>query len=364
VFVFHALGASCGIDHLNWNGWLQDFHHASRTFLLLLPAGFGWSGVSIFFVVSGFCIHLSHERSKVKSFKVFFARRFFRIYPPYFVALLFFALFFPLTRLKMNSLDDFAQLGSHLYLLHNFDQRSFFGINPAFWSIAVEAQLYLLYPVLLLFVRRFGWKRALWLAGTLEILLRAISGWPEILPQWFTCSPFAFWFSWSIGAALADNFLKDQPLILRRCPLWVWPSLTIIFYFVKPLSAFAFLSAALFGANIIACLARPICPPFTQIDLSKTRFALVWLSKHIRWVGIISYSVYLLHQPLTLIAPRLFSKLFPAYHVHPLIIFTACLLEWPLVLFLSYYFYRFVEQPSINFGKWFVRTKLTVDQQK
>jgi peptidoglycan/LPS O-acetylase OafA/YrhL len=358
VFVFHALGASYGTDQLNWNGWLRDFHHASPTFLLLLPATFGWSGVAIFFVVSGFCIHLSHERSKAKQFKIFFARRFFRIYPPYFVALIFFALLFPLTRSRLDSINSFAQLGSHLLLLHNFDSRSFFGINPAFWSIAIEAQLYLLYPLLLLFVRSFGWKNALWLTGTIEILMRAISGWHDTMPQWFTGSPFAFWFSWSIGAALADDFLKGQPLILSRCPLWVWPSFIIISYFIKPLSAFGFLSVALFTANVIACLARPVCP---LPQATQTHSVLARLARHISRVGIVSYSVYLIHQPLIWIAPRLFKKIFPAQHIHPLIVFASCLLEWPFVLFLSYYFYHFVEQPSISIGKWFVRTKLVVD---
>ncbi|MCI0658269.1 MAG: acyltransferase family protein, partial [Acidobacteria bacterium] len=83
VFAFHSLGPSFGVDHLAWSGWLRDFSSVRRSFLALLPASLGWSGVAIFFVVSGFCIHLSHERSRRKGFKVFFIRRFFRIYPPY-----------------------------------------------------------------------------------------------------------------------------------------------------------------------------------------------------------------------------------------------------------------------------------------
>ena len=51
-------------------------------------------GVAIFFVVSGFCIHLSFRRGAPGDWRGFFIRRFFRIYPPYFLAVLIFAFFF------------------------------------------------------------------------------------------------------------------------------------------------------------------------------------------------------------------------------------------------------------------------------
>jgi peptidoglycan/LPS O-acetylase OafA/YrhL len=358
VFLFHSVGASYGKDQLSWNGWLRDFH-ISRTFLLLLPLTLGWGGVAMFFVVSGFCIHLSHERSKAKEFKVFFARRFFRIYPPYFVTLIFFALIFPSTKLRFHSLQDFEPLVSHLFLIHNLDLRSYSAINGSYWSIAVEAQLYLLYPILLFLVQRLGWKNALWLTGSIEMTMRTISGWHDTMPVWFNVSPFIFWFSWSIGAILANDFLKGQALFLRGCPLWLWPSVTVICYFIKPLSVYCFVTVALFTANLIAyLLSTPNLPA-----PSRGSFAYVYLWKHVRWVGIISYSVYLIHQPFLWLVPRFIGELFPGRHIHPLITFAGCLLEWPVVLFLSYWLYQFVERPSASLGKWFVRTKLVGNRQ-
>jgi peptidoglycan/LPS O-acetylase OafA/YrhL len=77
----------------------------------------------------------------------FFLRRFFRIYPPYFFAVWLFALIYPLTR--FNIVRGWQQLAYHLLLIHNLKSGASAGINPAFWSIGVKAQLYLLYPVLL-----------------------------------------------------------------------------------------------------------------------------------------------------------------------------------------------------------------------
>ena len=74
VFAYHSLGMVFGRYQLSWHHWFPDFN-VSRSFLLLLPVTLGWAGVAIFFVVSGFCIHLSF--SKLPQWPLFFWRRFF-----------------------------------------------------------------------------------------------------------------------------------------------------------------------------------------------------------------------------------------------------------------------------------------------
>src|SRR3954468_23573177 len=140
VFCFHLLDVGFGGDQLPWGVWFRDFS-LSKEFLFLLPLTFGWAGVAIFFVVSGFCIHLSYLRHASDDWRAFFVRRFFRIYPPYFVALIVFAVLFPLSRLPFDTAFDWIQLASHVLLVHNFDEDTFLGINGAFWTIAIEVQL-------------------------------------------------------------------------------------------------------------------------------------------------------------------------------------------------------------------------------
>ena len=57
-------------------------------------------GLEIFFVLSGFCIHLSFSRQP-QDWKLF-QKLFFRIYPPYLAALLFFALVYPKSKLQLE----------------------------------------------------------------------------------------------------------------------------------------------------------------------------------------------------------------------------------------------------------------------
>src|SRR5438132_4877253 len=341
VFLFHSLGTACGRNQLPWANWIANFD-VSRTFLVLLPFSLGWSGVAIFFVVSGFCIHLNFRRKP--DWRNFTLRRFFRIYPPYLFAVLFFSLLIPWSRVGFDLLGV-SQLWTHLALVHNFDNHSFFGISPAFWSIAVEAQIYLLYPILVALVARFGWRRSLIYIGVLEVGLRALSNvvlvsTGESPPLWFYGLPFIYWFSWSIGAAVADAYLSGRTLPFFNHSLLAWSAAAIGSAFLKPLASFSFLFFALLTATAIAKLlgrgSRPV--PFGRF------FA------PLRRVGLWSYSIYLLHQPFLVLAPRVATKL--SFFGHPqIVVFVLCLCLWFPIMALSAIWYHIFEVPSIAFAK-------------
>lgn len=340
VFCCHCLGAAFGFDRIVWNGWWVDFN-VPDSFTAYLTSSFSWAGVSVFFVVSGFCIHLSHQRSN-GNFADFFLRRFFRIYPPYLIALLLFYLY-PLRAHTWESLVD--GLGLHVLLLHNFSQAAFYEINASFWSIAVEFQLYLLYPALLYLVKKLGWTRTLGIIGALEIFMRLYAGGFYTLtgttpPRWFTGSPLFFWFSWTIGAATAENFLKEALPPFSKVSPAIFAGAIIVCSLVKPLSYFPFLLVALLTVSVIAIFLGRSAPG-TWRPNALVRFVCA--------AGIVSYSLYLLHQPIIGMLSRMVRTHLPPYPV--LFICFSSLL--PLML-LSWVFYRFVELPSIQAGKWVV----------
>jgi peptidoglycan/LPS O-acetylase OafA/YrhL len=359
VMAYHSLSAAYGIDQLPWKGWFHDFQ-VPASFLLFLPVTLGWLGVPIFFVVSGFCIHLSHQRSKSKAWSVYFARRFFRIYPPYLVALLLFSFLWPWTVLHINSLSGIFQFFTHLLLIHNFFPTTFWAINGSFWTLAIEAQLYLLYPLLLLLVHRMGWIRALWITGLLELGMRLFQGIFNVLHNtsaqtWvshgepffysFTLgSPFYFWFCWSIGAYAADCFLKKEPLPLRGLPIWIFPALLVLVTSFKPIISFGYVCAALSAVSLISWF---LSPRSTAPRNSSAGF------QHLlSGLGTISFSAYLFHQPIINLVPQLLENGYLPNTLGPLPRLLLITLSWIPILLLSWFSYHWIEAPSIALGKW------------
>lgn len=347
VYLFHTLGEAYREGQLPWTGCFRSLQ-VSWTFLLLSPTTMGWLGVAVFFALSGFCIHYSYERGARKGIGEFYIRRIFRLYPPYLIALLIFAFAYPWHKVHFNGLLSIADFWSHIFLIHNIDGRFLYGINPAFWSIAIEFQLYLIYPALLFIVRRTGWRNSLILLGLFEIGMRVIAGiwavsYTPTSTNWFTFSPFYFWFSWAIGAALADAYLKEKPLPFAQSSTLLWVVLTILSLLVKPLLPLAFPFAALATTTAIAGqLVRPRL--FTLPGLGYLRF-----------VGITSYSIYLLHQPILGLVPRMIGRFAPALATHHTFVYFVCILMWFPIVWISRLFYRLVELPSIEVGKWCIR---------
>lgn len=361
VFLFHAL---TGAEKLFWSGWTRDFADGYKD--LFAPLNLGWLGVAVFFVVSGFCIHLSFQ-NQGRRWKEFFLRRFFRLMPAYVVAVLFFACVLPYSRLDFHA-DRLAgwNVLSHLLLVHTFDPRTFHGISSSFWTIGIEVQLYLLYPVLVYVSARHGWGRAMWLAGGWELAIRlsgallpltfgqppTATGWGarlELVGAGFShleSSPLAFWLSWSLGALLAERYLKHEPLPFLNLPLWVPLAAVVSCFVVRALSGFIFLSAALATARLMAGL--------IERENHQALKAPPWLEP-LRQLGSCSYSFYLLHQPLMYALTTNFSHGVLDLEDRPFLHYLVSLTTIVFIFPFSVVVYRFLEQPGIDAGKRLIR---------
>ncbi len=172
-------------------------------------SSFGYIGVFLFFVISGFCIHLQWARSRAAGidpeirFTSFWKRRIRRLYPPYIIALLLFLLISATTIGITLNRFFFYDVGMHLLMLHNLDWKTCYTINGVFWTLAIEEQLYLAY-FLLLFIRvRWGWGVTLaacllarlgWMVFSHVVWLKTGIGIP--VPE----AAASHWFTWALGA--------------------------------------------------------------------------------------------------------------------------------------------------------------------
>lgn len=345
VFLFHSLGISFGYDQLPWVHGIRDYSQ-SKSFLLLYPLSYGTGGVAVFFVVSGFCIHLSHIRSASKSWGNFVGKRFFRIYPPYLFAVILFYFGWPFLIGQDPHNETSWQLISHLVSIQNLDSKVVFGINPSFWSIAIEIQLYAIYPLLLAISIKHGWTRALALTALIEICIRtastiSINFFDSPIPQYIFGSPFTFWFSWSTGAYLADCWLIGKQSMLQKVPFSLCLLLTMFSSQFRLSEQFGFTAFALTTAVAID---RLMSGAWT---MPKKH---LWCFPHLNSLGCISFSFYLLHQPILFLAPGFLKQLYPNTYMHPLAVLGACLAFYPMVFLFSKISYIYIERVSINLG--------------
>jgi peptidoglycan/LPS O-acetylase OafA/YrhL len=126
---------------------------------------FGWSGVDLFFVLSGFLITglLIGAKGSSNYFRVFYARRMLRILPLYYFALLLLfavpvVIRLPATSGFTTALRDQAWFWFYLQNFHSLGPR-FAGLSGPLWSLAIEEQFYLVWPLVVFLLSR---KRALW----------------------------------------------------------------------------------------------------------------------------------------------------------------------------------------------------------
>lgn len=301
------------------------------------PIGQGWIGVELFLVISGFLIHFTYLQSQ-NSFKwnTFFSKRFWRIYPPYLLVLLFF--FINRIDLSKSGLTDFF---SHVILIHNLNDNTFFSLNPSFWSIALEVQLYFIYPIYITFIKHIGSTKTTIFLLLTTILFCLIGYVYNIDTLSFGTFVLKFWFTWAAGALLAGRYYQEKRLFKKPV---IWFSLFYILFFVFKL--FHFSSYFILIPATLSCLAlMEVILYGNFIDnfaINKSIFK--WLS----YIGLISYSVYLIHQPylndfFNFYNPR---TSFPHFND-----FVRVASTYLTIFLMSFSLYKIIELKSIEYGR-------------
>jgi peptidoglycan/LPS O-acetylase OafA/YrhL len=149
--------------HLRGGDRPQAYHPAVATFLE--PFRYGFSGVHLFLVLSGFCLTYSLLRRRRAGLPIgyrdYMAARWWRIAPPYYAATALY-LAFPVAYLLVGHLSPTTglltvrQVGSHLLFAHGLWRDTIHAINVPFWTLSLEFQFYLLLPVLVALAGRVG----------------------------------------------------------------------------------------------------------------------------------------------------------------------------------------------------------------
>jgi len=341
VFFYHVFDATFNANQLPWRGHWRDWHSApDPVFLFCYPLTFGWAGVALFFVLSGFVIHYSFlTANRPFSLGGFYWRRFWRIYPAYLLALAAFAL---LTYRHMNAGGN-LDFTLHLLLVHNLADKTFFGqINGSFWSMATEVQFYLAYPAMLWLRRKVGMANVLGISLALAAAGLLISVAPGNIPagpiSFLGAMPTVTWFGWVLGAFVAERSFQAKRCISNPKPVLL--GLAVLFIASTLYRETSVLSFTLVSVLCAVALERWV---WCAKPLNAMEKLLVPL-------GLCSYSFYLWHQPI--LKSAIFHARELRFHSTPMLLLVGLAAFVPIYA-LSWILYQTVERRSNSFGKRF-----------
>jgi peptidoglycan/LPS O-acetylase OafA/YrhL len=324
VFLFHYFILSHGQPE-----WLPGF------------AKFGWTGVDLFFVLSGFLIS-SQLFAQIKqgqniSFKQFFLKRFYRIVPAYIVTLgLYF--YFPLFREK-ESLPPFWKF---LTFTQNLGLNlKDFGTFSHAWSLCVEEHFYLFLPLILILLQFTKLiKKSYWVLIALFLFgfaIRVYSFNHLYLPKSEAENSWLYWYKFVYYPTYnrLDGLLVGVSIagIYQFLPT-VWGKISkygnhfiILSLIVLTMAYFLCDNQMTFNASIYGFFIIAIGYGFLVIGAaSPTSFLYKWNSKITTLIATLSYSIYLIHKGIIHLTLLIFEDFIIDSNLLLLISFITCIL--------------------------------------
>lgn len=341
-------------------------------------AGWGWMGVDLFFVLSGFLITGILLEAKARRtagsddyFSRFYGRRVRRIFP---IAMLTLAgLCFVLPALSAAGAELTAALrrdqwafwlyvNNWLVPLHGDAPK--FGPAGHYWSLAVEEQFYLVWPLVVLACTRRGLIVACVSIVTIVPLLRTIvfatGGSPEFIYGNTFCRADSL--AWGALAAVALAADRDRALRVARRALVPLAYAVIALVGVSAGAAFHPVMQTV-GYSLLACGASAVVV-LAAAEPSHRVSALLARATSLQRLGIVSYGVYVLHVPL---------KSFATMAGWTVLSWSAQLGSYTLAQWLYYFAvggasvllasasWRWIERPILE-GRWPVRFRTSAPQ--
>jgi peptidoglycan/LPS O-acetylase OafA/YrhL len=328
VVVFHAFASYTGASY-------SDYHPVVGACWLV--GGSGWLGVHIFFVVSGYCIAAAVDAAVGRGNTVFsFLRdRVLRIYPTYWMALVFLVAVGGLTapfigKSPASALpQSLASFVPDIFLVQPFFTNQFFLLVS--WSLAYEVFFYVMCAVGM-WLLLAGWPGALVLGVGFCLSLLGL-----FLPT--GSFPFDLWPEFFLGV-LSYMFLRSQQSRNTLAALsTALMGLVLIGIGVTtknsyPLTMFATASVTALG---LALLHR----------FDSVMSELKWL-KPVAYLGVISYSLYLVH---LIVVSKVMNLSKRVVTIDSLWVMPVVLLATVAAIVTGVLFYRFIEAPLERWRK-------------
>ncbi|MGG2066026.1 acyltransferase family protein [Bacillus sp. S14(2024)] len=320
-----------------------------------MPGGF--LGVTVFFVLSGYLITdllvIEWKENKRIDLKNFWLRRARRLLPGMLIMLVIILAWITIFHSSLlgkmwgDSLAALFYVSNWWYIFHKLSYFDSFGqLSPLnhFWSLAVEEQFYVVWPLIISLGFSYIKKQS---RMTLFIFLGAIASAvamamiyvPGADPSRVYYGTDTRAFSLLIGAALAfiwpssrlaNNIIPSARLVLDVIGGIALIVILVMFWKTNQYDPFLYRGGMFLFSVVTALLVANLAHPTSRIS-AFLRF------RPLRWLGVRSYGIYLWHYPIiTLTSPQVSTGGFQ---------FTRAIFQFFLILFMAQLSWKFIENP-------------------
>ena len=333
-----------------WIGWWritsypQEYSSFEKAMAWLsTPTPFLGYAILLFFLISGFCIHYPNTLSDTKPcWKIYFKRRFWRIYPTYFIAILLTSAISYFCHMKWGDIDwNFERIFRVATVSQNYPPgNGQFLTNPSLWTIPLEIEFYALYPLAFFCILKFGFFTLLILSVGFSVLGIYLT---KLGLQWVSYTSLFLWPSWLLGAWIASLHRESKLSKLKILPVF---SMLILFLIIALASRlqkweewtqYACWTGFYFALFLV----------FLRFEKSISRLRENLFLKSLAWLGKISFSLYLIHFPLF----KLFGFMHRSYFDEKPANFLISLAYLIPVCLLAWIFYLLIERPIHKWSK-------------
>ena len=319
---------------------------------------FGWLAMDIFFVLSGFLITdiLVKTSGKENYLKNFYVRRILRVFPLYYVSLVFFIWIVP-NLTNILHLDYFV---NHQFWFWTFLQNWVLIFHPPggqnvlghLWSMAVEEQFYLLWPLVFTWIRNP--KTLLWIMAIILVGFSAFRVW-----LWINQFPGINYYQFflmtridgiCIGCMVALMQKIDAKLIGRYLALIVlsFAGLNFLFYYINLKQGNSIPYLGILGFSTFSMIFGLLV--YEIVNRENSLFSKLLDLSPLKFLGKISYGTYILHWPLYLLLVSVIPQLTSNSFNHQLTISIAATI---LAFIAGYISFRYFESYFLALKKYF-----------
>lgn len=332
--------------------------HVSLKLWALRPL---WSGVDLFFVLSGFLIGgiLIDARQSPRLLGTFYGRRFARIIPLYALLLGAYALLIAITR--AGYADDASPLVAnrlppypYLFFLQNFWMAWYDSLGAAFisltWSLAVEEQFYLTLPLVIRAVsnRALIWICVASIAVAIAMRTMLFLSFPDLFWPVYVLTPCRM--DALMLGVLAAIVVRDEHArtIVRRRPDVLW----VLAFGLAALIGYMSRRGWMIGSPQMSIWGYTVLASFYAVALllavtqRGSPFSRALRFGPLRRLGGIAYGVYLIHMPALILVNAYLLKALPRQYDLPF--GTAALIALLVTVVVASLSWRFFERPFVR----------------